>query len=205
MWFTEGDHIGKITMSGAVTEFALNGYNRPQTLVLGPDARLWFDDNGSVGAISTTGAITYYPLQSAENFTTGVAFGSDGALHFFVTGMVPNTGTGPPTMLVGGMRTMTLSGIETQVTNKQLGGLPMAIVEGPDGHIWGPFPGGSFLTTPATSLSPILDDESPAGVSTFLYLVPNSNAGIGANLAVAPDRSVWTGSGSTITRSIYNP
>lgn len=199
MWFTEGDRIGVITMSGSVQEYALNAYNRPQTLVVGPDGRLWFDNWQSVGAITTSGTITYYPIVSGEFFGSGVAFASDGNLHFFVQ---PAGGSG--------LRTMTTSGVETAVTTNQ-SGVNMAIVKGPDGNLWGPFPGGTILPANGGSLYPILASETPNGTTQYYYQVPNSNPSIGHSLVVAPDHSLWSGGNGQasvqgyLTRFIYNP
>ncbi len=200
MWFTEGDRIGVITTSGTVTEYMLNGYNRPQTLVVGPDGRLWFDNWQSVGAITTSGTITYYPLKAGEYFASGVAFASDGNLHFFAS--VPGTNSGV------GLRTMTMSGVETTITTGIPGnnsGNNYSIVEGPDGNLWGTFTGYPTLAANGVTLTAELADETAAGVVQEFYVVPNSAAAFGSYLTVAPDHSMWTGWQNTITHVLYNP
>jgi streptogramin lyase len=58
-------YIGRMTPSGAVTEFQIpNAYSSPLMITVGPDGNLWFTDEGtsSVGMMTPTGSVTEYPL-----------------------------------------------------------------------------------------------------------------------------------------------
>jgi virginiamycin B lyase len=52
MWFTDSDssgpaNVGKITMSGTVTEYALPYLSKPNGITVGPDNDIWFTDSAS--------------------------------------------------------------------------------------------------------------------------------------------------------------
>src|SRR5438093_387131 len=69
IWFTEavGGKIGRITTSGAVTEFADGG--DPLGITAGPDGNLWFTvglDN-SIGRITPSGSFTEYPTPTLSS------------------------------------------------------------------------------------------------------------------------------------------
>ncbi len=56
VWFTEygADKIGRITPTGAITEFStgLSPSSHPNRMALGPDGNVWFADGDAVGRIS---------------------------------------------------------------------------------------------------------------------------------------------------------
>ena len=59
LWFTErdGNQIGRITPSGAISEFRIKTKNsRPKFITAGPDGNLWFTEvsGGKIGRISTS-------------------------------------------------------------------------------------------------------------------------------------------------------
>jgi virginiamycin B lyase len=51
LWFTGSnlttDYIGRITLDGTITEFALPQGSRAGGLTVGPDAHIWFTDAGT--------------------------------------------------------------------------------------------------------------------------------------------------------------
>src|SRR5439155_25813551 len=61
LWFTEeaGNKIGRISPSGAISEFPLAVGAMPGGIVAGPDGNLWFSERGAdkIGRISPTGGL----------------------------------------------------------------------------------------------------------------------------------------------------
>jgi len=91
LWFTESNvnsvnstgKIGRMTMSGVFSEFALSPANRhPFSVAAGPDGKLWFAEGaGKFGRITTAGVITEFMLPAAGG-ARSIAAGPDGALWF---------------------------------------------------------------------------------------------------------------------------
>jgi virginiamycin B lyase len=100
LWFTDSgtNTVGRITTTGAITEFPLPTTSpvttSPGAIVAGPDGALWFTTSGcilivatectgQIGRITTSGDVTEY---SATGGTSGqiqgIAVGSDGGLWF---------------------------------------------------------------------------------------------------------------------------
>jgi virginiamycin B lyase len=84
LWFTENSaQIGRITTSGAITEFKVSSLS-PWGITAGPDGALWFTYlSGVVGRITTSGQLTEYRVPSLP-ILTGITAGPDGALWFDV-------------------------------------------------------------------------------------------------------------------------
>jgi virginiamycin B lyase len=86
LWFTEdtpwSDNIGRITTSGAITEFPLPNPGGAHSITVGPDGALWFtEDADKVGRITTSGAVTEYPLPT-PGLTGSITAGPDGSIWF---------------------------------------------------------------------------------------------------------------------------
>jgi streptogramin lyase len=125
LWFADfgGNKIGRYTLAGALTEFALpNPDSEPYEITLGRDGALWFTEfNGSrIGRITTTGAINEYPVSSQ---TWGIASGSDGALWFTEAN-------------AGKIGRITTAGVVTEYNTPTASSTPTGISSGPDGAIW---------------------------------------------------------------------
>ena len=88
LWFTElnGSKIGKITTSGAITEYTIvnTGTPQPWGIASGPDGNLWFTESGGnkIGKITTGGTITEYVLLTTNTHPSGIVTGPDGNLWF---------------------------------------------------------------------------------------------------------------------------
>lgn len=88
LWFVElnGNKIGRITLSGTVTEFAIPtpGARPFGGLVAGPDGAMWFTEDGAnkIGRITTSGSITEFTLPNANSGPSGITRGPDGNLWF---------------------------------------------------------------------------------------------------------------------------
>ncbi len=87
LWFTEETArlIGRITTSGAVTEYAPPSSNGGvfYGITSGPDGALWFtEQNGYLGRSTTGGVITEYPTPTSFSAPWGIVSGPDNALWF---------------------------------------------------------------------------------------------------------------------------
>jgi streptogramin lyase len=127
LWFTElaGDRIGRLTTSGALTEYPMPGL--PYGITPGPDGNLWFTVSGSgasaVGRMTPSGTSTLFPVPSVSGFgPANIVTGPDGNLWF----------THPNDDKVG---KMTTAGVVTEYSTTA-GALPVGIAVGPDGNLW---------------------------------------------------------------------
>jgi streptogramin lyase len=88
LWFTEqvANKIGRITSTGALTEFTLPPGGGPMSICAGPDGNMWFTEyNGArIGRITKDGTVTEYPLppSGTTQFAYGIAAGPDGNIWF---------------------------------------------------------------------------------------------------------------------------
>jgi len=86
LWFTEsaGNHIGRITTSGVITEFALPAGSAPQQIVSGPDGALWFTAKGAnkIGRMTIAGQLSELAVPTASSQPFGLTKGPNGRLCF---------------------------------------------------------------------------------------------------------------------------
>lgn len=175
LWFTnEGGAIGRITVGGAITLYAIPNFcslaPRYEGITLGPDGAMWFIDlcSKAIGRITTAGAITEFPVPALDYGLggNGIAAGPDGALWF---------GAGQS------LGRITTTGL---VTLYPTGGLyPDGITKGPDGAMW---------FTDGYSRS-IIGRASMAGAVTT-YRVPTYGPGYeppGFQIVLGPDGALW--------------
>jgi streptogramin lyase len=74
--------IGRITPSGAVTQFPISAYNGGQDVTPGPDGNVWFTEaGGMVGYVTPAGAVTEFSLGSGIQ-ASSITAGPDGAVWF---------------------------------------------------------------------------------------------------------------------------
>src|SRR5206468_4397493 len=82
LWFTEeaGNKIGRISPSGAISEFPLAVGAMPGGIVAGPDGNLWVTERGAnkIGRISPTGDLVELSLPTAPCNPLRIARGRDG-------------------------------------------------------------------------------------------------------------------------------
>src|SRR5438309_1364493 len=71
LWFTENNanQIGRITLSGQITEFALSENSGPWGITLGPDGNLWFaaSTGNRIGRITPDGDVTQFDIPTANS------------------------------------------------------------------------------------------------------------------------------------------
>jgi streptogramin lyase len=144
MWFTEGGlptncvfNIAKITMSGAITEFAMptiacnTAYGSFGGLVVGSDGNIWFTERYSakIGRITPAGVITEFavPANPSTDLLNRIVTTPDGALWFDQREVAP-----PWNSQVGKLN---LSGVVTDLWSFP-GGKPDGMTVGADGSPW---------------------------------------------------------------------
>lgn len=76
--------IGRLTPSGALTEFETPGQSGLQWITAGPDKALWFTGGGSntIGRISLSGVVTSFTVPSYRAQPVGITTGPDGNIWF---------------------------------------------------------------------------------------------------------------------------
>ncbi len=138
IWFTDmhSGKIGKITPTGAITEYSIGAEAHPDGITAGPDGNVWFTVNKetipkiwerTIGKITPSGEITQYPMpKEGEDQAYGyqITTDPDGNLWFSTTcGKACYLGR------------ITTSGAITQMfTNEQAANTgPTA---GPEGKLW---------------------------------------------------------------------
>ena len=82
LWFSEaaGNRIGRITVDGKVTEFAIpNPDSQPRAMVTHPDGSIWFVETSSnaLGRIDRDGKITEHPVRTPNASLRGVTVGAE--------------------------------------------------------------------------------------------------------------------------------
>jgi len=167
LWFTEqsAGKVGKITPSGAVTEYPTGGY--PTSITAGPDGNLWFTQTNAdeIGKITTSGTLTEYPVPTASAQPTGIAAGPDGNLWFteFSTGKIGE---------------ITTSGTITEYQIPTAGSYPVHITAGPDDNLW-------FTERGANQIGRV----TTGGAFTEFPLPAASSSPNG--IAAGPDGAIW--------------
>ncbi len=135
-WFAEfgTDRIGRITPTGAVTEFLLPAGSGPLNITVGPDRNLWFTENlgdrigrinpfaGGTDAIQAS--IAEFAVAGSGSAPNDIASGPDGALWFTQTGSDE----------IG--RITTAGVVTNEFTIPGAGSAPAGITAGPDGALW---------------------------------------------------------------------
>ncbi len=88
MWFLElngtmdgrvvsGNRVGRITMQGEITEFAIpSPTGSPTNVAVGPDGNIWYTKGASLGRVTPDGVITEFPLAASAR-GVGLTAGSD--------------------------------------------------------------------------------------------------------------------------------
>jgi streptogramin lyase len=174
LWFTQEapDAIGRITTSGAVTEYPLPvSGSFPWAITTGPDGALWFVERsaGKIGRITTGGTLTEYPVvqpTSSGGIPCTCLFGiaSAGNAVWF---------TEPDANKIGSITTSGKVKTYTVPTKKSS---PSDIVKGPDDALW---------FTEGTAIGRITREGS---FSEFPIPPPYY---FPVAMAVGPDRAIW--------------
>jgi virginiamycin B lyase len=168
IWFTELKHIGKITTSGTVTEFAYadgNTTNYYGSMVAGPDGDMWateYNANIVDDIDPATGNMTAYSLPCQPN---GIVAAADGNLWISCSSQIVR---------------VTTSGSYTAFSNPYSSDTyPTGFVKGPDGNPWFDVSGRNMIgefNTQSNSIS--------------IYFPPSTQGNV-YGLAAGPDGNVW--------------
>jgi streptogramin lyase len=184
VWFADTGQraVGRITPSGAVTEFALStAIGAPYGIGAGPDGNIWVTTNSgggrqdSIVRITPAGAITSFQAGTRTGgfFGTGpesIATGPDGNLWF-------------PEFFANRIGRMTPAGTLTEFPIPTPDSAPRGIVAGPDGNVW-------FVES-AVQRSAIAR-VSTAGVVTEFPLGGNATDQFApGGIVVGPDGNLW--------------
>ena len=180
LWFTEqeGNNIGRITVGGIITEFAIPTANVvPDAITAGPDGNLWFTETAeqvpnSIGRITPGGKITEFPLPKAYTLPQGITTGADGNL-WFTEEALDSIGRITPDGAIS----------EFLLPNLLDSGHPsdtflQGITAGPDGNIW-------FAEWYVYTIGQI----TPSGTITSFQLPPEPSGPSG--ITAGPDGNIW--------------
>lgn len=175
IWFAEqnGNHVGRVTPAGVVTEFPLTVNGQLDGIAPGPDGNVWFTDfsNTAVEKITPGGTITRYTSGlSANSSPNKIIQGPSNDLYF------GEFGSYNP----GRIGRITTAGVVTE--SAQVSGNPQiqGVTIGSDGRLWFTEPFGGTnqigaMTIPAFGLS--------------LYSI--SGGSQLRDLASGPDGNIW--------------
>jgi len=171
LWFTQFDslahRIGRITTSGAVTEFPLPGDRGPLGIAPGPDARLWLTEQktNTIGRMTLDGDHTSTTIPTANSNPFGIAAGPDGAMWF-----TEETGN-----RVG--RVDVTSGAVTEFSLPNADSRPRGIAAGPDGALW-------FTNWGGDSIGRISTNGAISSYTDPRIFLPRS-------ITAGPDGALW--------------
>ena len=131
LWFLEGTKVGRVTTSGAFTEYPVPptpGRVYPgilSELTVGPDGNLWLTitSPNSIARITPTGVVTNFPI-TATGTLGGITKGADGNLWFTEA-------------QAGKIGRITPAGqLLPELSVPSSMSLPLGITTGPDGALW---------------------------------------------------------------------
>jgi streptogramin lyase len=123
LWVGEDGGIARVTPTGIVTQFAVQGGG---SIVVGPDSNLWYLGNQKVNRITPAGVTTQFPNASSGQ-PWSIASGSDGNLWITLN----NTSNGIETI-----GRMTTAGVLQEFVVPTASAFLEGICAGPDGALW---------------------------------------------------------------------
>ena len=211
MWFTDGfnNKIGRITATGAVTEFAVPTANSDaEAITLGSDGRVWFTEQSvaKIGAITVSGQITEYSATSGcapevigARFADGsIWYGCDsGTVNAVALDGTPlgsaTVGSNPFSLAVGPDNYMYVANFSSATVSYLIstsstvgtistgsGSSPAGIVAGPDGNMW--------FTDRSLSRIGKISTTAHTVLATYTTLSPNASPD---GITVGADGALW--------------
>jgi streptogramin lyase len=234
LWFTEyttastpaaADHIGKITPSGTITEYAVtHANNGPDAMAIGPDGNIWFTEAGNgysssqpvqdgvIGRVTLSGAVKEYPIPVSNAHPAGLTKGPDNNLWFTVNIFSAPGAAGKPTTIANYVGRVTPTG--SIALFKVIGSASTIgdIITGPDGALW--FGLGNYQNTSGGQPG-MIGRISPQGqflpsISLASLNDPTAEYGLPSNFVVASNGAVYFGNfeyqtSATSGTVIYGP
>jgi virginiamycin B lyase len=180
LWFTEsfffGSKIGRITTTGAITEFVVRAGSEPENITAGPDGALWFTEfnSGQIGRITTNGTVTEFgPVDGITPF--GITTGPDRALWFTAA-----NGNMIARITTGG--TSTVFPIPEDCGPEEYCYTPYDITAGPDGALW-------FSETHVLGVNESIGRITTDGTITG-FAIPSASSGP-RGITAGPDGALW--------------
>jgi len=168
-WFCESgtDKIGRVSSSGAFTEFLLNAGAGPYGVVTGSDDALWFTEQlaNKIGRMDVSGNLKEFPIPTPSSGPKGITTGPDDALWF-------------TEQLANRIGRVTTAGSFSEFNIPTPGSNPFLLCPGPDGNIW-------FTEATGGQLGKV----TPSGTVTEID-IPSINPGP-AGIAPGPDGNLW--------------
>ena len=177
LWFDEVFRgvIGRITTSGAVTEFTLptpisGNEPRPADLISGPggDLRFFDEANLTIGKITVEGKVTEYPVPGLSYDSGSLASGADGNVWFSYQTDSLGVGT-------GAIGRITPDGQVARFSLPGAGDVASSLVAGPGGNVW-------FLDLAAGKVGSITPDGA---ITEIVAPAPSGQ------MVVGPDGDLW--------------
>jgi len=161
LWFGEyfgpygsgGNNIGRITMSGEVTQYPIpTADSYPTSITTGQDGALWFTEllGNKIGRITTSGDFTEYPIATVSAEPIEITAGPDGAL-WFTESNGNNVGR------------ITTTGTITEYPVPTTYAEPGHITTGPDGNIWFTEESGNVGRVNLSAPTPVIAQAIDAG------------------------------------------
>jgi streptogramin lyase len=192
LWFVElgGRKVGRITITGVITEFPIPNAQALLGIASGPDGNLWFADTmaGRIGHISTSGTDVVQYFLAAGSFPQGIIAGADGNLWFveqkqsgdFEIGKITTAGkiTSYSTKEKGG--TFQVYGVDSPSSYG-------VITAGPDGNLW--------FVNPMNALYSQVGKITPAGAVIFY-----TTKDLPLAITSGPDGNLWVTESSHVAK-----
>ena len=192
MWFTtiQPAAIGRITMSGSVTEYPVANSPHTMTITAGPDGALWYTTfnfatphgpaQATVNRMTTSGVVTASYLDPNPSAATDITTGPDGALWFAsLTAAITPASSGFYSFDYPSIERMTLAGVfnDYPLAETGLDG-PEGITTGPDGALW-------FTSQGHPG------DIGRITTSGVITNCTSSALGIPSGITTGPDGAIW--------------
>ena len=193
LWFTEYNRaaIGRITIDGQITEYALLPTALPTSITTGPDGNLWFTESGTddIGRITRDGTMLrpFFSVAGSGQVSgpTTIINGPDGNLWF----------TESQSSRIG---RITPDGVVVERSPTTPGSRPAGLAVGIDGNLWFAEPGVSQIAWVTTQgvfrelqpSPPLTGNDVAAGPDGSLWFVGSSTMGMGGVLRVTPGGTV---------------
>jgi streptogramin lyase len=193
VWFPETEHIGKISTSGAITEYAFDGSTQSgfrDAVTVGPDGNVWFSHNtedyysdpGWIGKITpSTGAMAVYPYHGCLDVQAIVPSSS----HLYVLCLSAITAEDEYYSIAS----ITPSGVWGKLHSLPAYARNSNMIMAPDNTLW-------FAACLCyASSGPVkwgIGRFAPANGRFGMLLPPRHFPSMYGALAVGPDDAVWT-------------
>jgi virginiamycin B lyase len=137
MWFAESSSgnsaIGRIDISGVISQYPVDAGSQPQQIVTGPDGNLYFTvANGNfIGQMTTSGVLTKFAIPNLGGQTaspTGITVGHEGYIWFAMAGPSVNS--------IAAMDTTGNFSVVPPIQIATTDSVPVVLTVGPDNNIW---------------------------------------------------------------------